>query len=164
MRWTIPTLMQQLVDQGVSIKNAEDIVRVTYPATHGDTFHSQRDDEHPEHGSVGVYNIWNPLRGDQSPLGGTKVSDDARTIAQFGRLNGWRLLDIVRFSGVEDYAINRVASATAAAMRAGDYFEPVRIEEENLMPERLRDMRRTVAQMDGAADYITSIPLPHFGS
>jgi hypothetical protein len=163
MRWTIPTLMQQLVDQGVSIDQAMSVVADTYPTTRGDTFYRGPVTDSPLSPAVGVYGLWNGLRGDQSPLGGTKVSDDARTIAQFLRLDNRDLGKIVYLTPQPDKAVDLVALKTAAAMRAGDYFAPVQVDDDDPTPHLLDDLHRAVARSDGAADYITSIPLPHFG-
>lgn len=164
MRWTIPTLIQQLVDQGIPIPRAVEIVAATYPETRGDTFYRWVDPTDPERIAVGVYGLWNDLRGDQSPLTGAKVSDDARTIAQFYRLNRRMPLSSVRASATPDYVIRRIADQTGTAMLAGDRFEPTEVEEEDQLPGFTADMVRTVTKLDGIGDYIRALPRPWFGA
>jgi len=163
MRWTIPTLLQQLVDQGVRPGRAADIVTVSYPDTRGDTFYRWQDPTDPTRVAVGVYALWNSLRGDQSPLSGTKVSDDARTIGQFGRLNGWKLEEIVKFSTKPDYVISQIAQQAASMIANGDYFQPREVEPDDPLESLPAQLARGIAVADGAWDYVRTIPKPHFG-
>lgn len=163
MRWTIPTLMQRLVNQGVPLIKACMIVDRSYPQTRGDTDYRWAPDDHPEAPALGVYAIWGELRDSRNPLSGTPVDDDARRLAQFGPLCGWDYDKLIYWDGYYDEAVTTVVQKTEQAMRAGDYFEPQAIENDNLMPDRLAELRRSIVQLDGAADYITSIPKPYFG-
>lgn len=162
MRWTIPTLMQQLADAGLPNHVAADIVVATYPETHGDTFYRWADTAAPEKIAVGVYAIWNSLRGDQSPLGGTKVSDDARTIAQFWRLNRRDQFASVRVTDKPDYVIRRIADGVMSAWGEGDYFHPREVEPDRDPAGRIAEIQSSLRRLDGSADYIASIPPPRF--
>lgn len=162
MRWNIPTLIQQLVDQGVPPAKAGEVVAYTYPLTRGDTFYrSSRADERLGH-SVGVYGLWNALRGDQSPLDGVKVSDDARTIAQFLRLHPKTLDDIVDTSAPPDTPVWKVAQETVRIIQDGGYFQPTAVPEADATDTFAAELADALRPMEGAADYIRSIPLPTF--
>lgn len=164
MRWTIPTLIQQLVDQGVPITTAADIVTLSYPDTHGETTYRWRESGADGDTAVGAYAIWDKLRGDESPLGGTKVSDDARSLNQFGRLNRWRLADLVKITDMPDYVTRHIADEAASMIRAGSYFEPRQVEEPSPIPGMTDELAASIIRADAAWDYVRSIDLPHFGS
>lgn len=151
MRWTIPTLIQQLVDQGIRPRTAGRIVAQTYPETRGDTFYRWADPDDHEAIAVGVYGLWNRLRGDQMPLGGTLVSDDARTIAQFLRLNPRGPDEIVRLTKLPDIVIERIANRTVEVIEDGGYFTPVPVEEE---PMRDRAAQRLTEQVAETSDAV----------
>lgn len=163
MRWSIPTLIQQLVDQGVTPARAGAIVAATYPSTEGDTFFSKQFNDVPYDNVVGVYAILNHLRANQAPLGGVKASDDARTIAQFGRLNGWKLEELVWMGGPRDNAIQTVVDRTVIAIRQGDYFEPRTVDGPDSWDSLISEIKSHGMASDSIGDYIRSIPLPHFG-
>lgn len=151
MRWTIPTLIQQLVDAGIRPKTAGQIVALTYPETRGDTFYRWQDPSDREQVSVGVYGLWNRLRGDQMPIGGTLVSDDARTIAQFLRLNPRGLDEIVKLTDRPDAAIQRVAGETVTVIEDGGYFTPEKVEDD---PGRERAAAQLTEQVANTSDAV----------
>lgn len=164
MRWSIPTLIQRLVDAGFDPGKAGQIVSMTYPETRGDTFYRWVDPGDPDEIAVGVYGLWNRLRGDRIDIGGTGVDDDARTIRQFYRLNPDALHEIVNLSVTTDPAVNTVVRETVAMIRQGHRFEPREVmahDPKETLPQRLASI---VAANDGAADYLRSLTPPAFGA
>lgn len=163
MQWTIPTLVQVLVDQGITPARAGAIVAATYPTTRGDTFYRKQIGPRPETSAVGVYAIHNDLRANQAPLEGVKASDDARTIAQFGRLNGWKLEELVDMSGPTDAAIQTVVDRTVSAILQGDTFEPALVEPNNPLEDIPGSVARLIAKSDGMWDSLSSKQIPRLG-
>lgn len=161
MRWTIPTLVQVLVDAGVDPQRAGTIVSVTYPTTRGDTFY-RSDGELPKLGrALGPYALWNANRGDRVDTGGTRPSDDARTIAQLLRLNPQGYDSIVDMFGTRDAVVDSVVAKTVAAIRAGDHFEPMEVPVDR-DPGLAQQIQSSIRNADGAWDSLASIPRPNF--
>lgn len=163
MRWTIPTLIQQLIDQGMPVKDATAVVIATYPDTRGDTFYRWTDPTDAGRVAVGVYGLWNDLRGDQPLLGATPVSGDARTITQFYRLNRRDPLKSVKVSDRPDVVIARVAAEAANIIRDGGYFSPTQADEDDPTITFGSELAASIRKVQGAADYIRSIDFPSRG-
>lgn len=159
MRWTIPTLVQVLVDAGVRPDTAGAIVAETYPTTRGDTFYRSKFADPDLGPAVGVYALWNANRADRVDLTGTKPSDDARTIAQLMRLDPRRPDGIFYNRGSSDAVINSVVSKTVTAIQQGAHFEPAEIPIDR-DPGWGQQIAQSIRNADGAWDSLASIPFP----
>lgn len=159
MRWTIPTLVQVLVDAGIRPGTAGAIVAETYPTTRGDTFY-QSDFVDPKLGrALGVYALWNVNRADRVDITGTKPSDDARTIAQLMRLDPRQGGLIWYPRGSSDAVVESVVMKTVDAIRNGGHFEPATVPVDN-DPGWAQQINAAIRNADGAWDSLASIPRP----
>ena len=155
-RWTIPTLIQALVDQGTEVELAAMIVQDTWPRTGGDDAYVSPapviGDEH----SYGAYaaimwpEVWRGMGATHS------LATQAVYAANIIRARPERLSEHFDFAGQTDLVATAAAQRTVSAIRSGLTIEPEQMTDRDglgeLSDQVRQDAARAAVMVDGIVD------------
>lgn len=164
MRWTIPTLVQALVDAGVSPSIAAVIVGKTYDRTQGDDDYCSRVDGADSESSWGPYAIRNQFAPSRIGRSEPTYELDATVIASQLAGSGEHVTDVVDLAGSPTAETARIAVRAASLISGNSRFVPtqVPVEQEHVDIDAIT--RTAPDRLAGAVDAIRSVSLPYFGN